>query len=263
MHMRIRARYDKTIEHCWQERLDEAESANLNKAAKIAELEYVITGLRAAHQCGDLVVCAPEVAATATEAERERDEVRAFLDQRFACPRCGRGDLTLRQMPKHAPCSGLTDLEEDQRAEIGDLQDQRAAAQAEAARLRGALEMALEWARCDLHMHGPGPQGGGQFRVDRLYAALSSPAPVARAPELRTDCVERNPPAPDDEPEHQCGGPKEACCEPGCRECGTPKAAPDPVRLAETVLDAATDAFLHDGPAVDLSAIIARWRAGE
>jgi hypothetical protein len=26
---------------------------------------------------------------------------------------------------------------------------------------------------------------------------------------------------PDDDPEHQCGGPQEACCEPGCRECGT------------------------------------------
>jgi hypothetical protein len=125
------------------------------------------------------------------------------------------------------------------------------------------------------------------------------------APELRTDCAERNPPeqsAPDPDPEHQCGGPKEACCEPGCRECGTPRAAPlsatkcaqcsveldrrsnyycdaceasppapDPMRLAEMVGEAVRDALRPEYPGafralqrrLDLAPIVARWRSGE
>jgi hypothetical protein len=162
------------------------------------------------------------------------------------------------------------------------LRAQLAAAQAEAARLRGALEKACSRvvAHHDMGSHSRGcvaaapgvcricakcAQEDGDADAATLFyeaAALSSPAPVAPAieakgaiacnhahemrkpcpvcaPELRADCVERNPPA---------------------------QSAPDPMRLALAVwhhcnVCATGEQLIKVWES--LPDIVSRWRAGE
>lgn len=124
----------------------------------------------------------------------------------------------------------LADAEE--RAEEGvrfglELSDARAA-------LRGALTVLEDHDSCGgRRLTGyVFPECGREFPVsiDAIKAALAStPAPAAVPATRLCPCGELACAGVDDDANHQCGGPKEACGAAGCQEC----AAPDPVQAAQ------------------------------
>lgn len=79
--------------------------------------------------------------------------------------------------------------------------------------------------------------------LEHTRRALGTPAPVAVPAARLRPCGQLACAGVDDDANHQCGGPKEACGAAGCQECG----APDPVaaayaecaRIAQLVADTA------------------------
>jgi hypothetical protein len=169
------------------------------------------------------------------------------------CPKCdARAEADLRADADYQ--FERAEYEKRRREEVERALD---AAQAEAARLRGALNAA----RGPLQEVGVEVVREGYFErssyVHELFkeayrtidAALSSPAPPAieaigaieqAAPELRTDCVERNPPAQS----HTCGAQCVGTM------CDRTYGAPDPMRLAALAFDAGVAALEGGGMSV-------------